>query len=206
MKNKKEQIIRTLQLGGVVLMPTDTVYGLAALPANKDAVAKIYRLKKRPENLFLPVMVADPDDPEVHLGAELNPRARKLFRSALVPGALTFVLGFREKSPQPEWLQGRREVAVRIPDHPLLLSVLRATGPLLVTSANRHGARHTPNRTEDILRELNGGLPDLIVEDDGAGSREIPSTIINCRCNPPVIERDGVISSAIIRKILNEDE
>ncbi|MDR0395312.1 MAG: threonylcarbamoyl-AMP synthase [Tannerella sp.] len=202
MTNKKEQIIRILQEGGVVLIATDTVYGLAALPTDKDAVAKIYRLKERPENMFLPIMVAEMSDLE-HLGLDINACAEKLFRSAFVPGAITFVLGFKDESLKPGWLQGRDEVAVRIPDNALLLSVLKETGPLLVTSANRHGVSHTPNHVEEILKELNGS-PDRIVE-DGMG-KEIPSTIINCRFDPPVIERAGVISSDMIHKIFNEDE
>jgi L-threonylcarbamoyladenylate synthase len=201
MANKKEQIIRILQESGVVLMATDTVYGLAALPTDKEAVAKIYRLKERPENMFLPIMVAGMNDLE-RLGLDINDHAEKLFRSALVPGAVTFVLGFKDESLKPEWLRGRDEIAARIPDNALLLSVLKETGPLLVTSANRHGRPHTPGDVDDILKELSGS-PDLIIE-DGKG-KEIPSTIINCRYNPPVIERTGIISLDVINKILNDE-
>ncbi|MDR0742997.1 MAG: threonylcarbamoyl-AMP synthase [Tannerella sp.] len=201
MISKKEQIIRILQESGVVLMATDTVYGLAALPTDKEAVSKIYRLKERPENMFLPVMVAEMNNLE-NLGLDINGPAEKLFRSALVPGAVTFVLGFKDESLKPEWLQGRDEIAARIPDNALLLSVLKETGPLLVTSANRHGRSHTPGNMEEILKELNGS-PDLIIE-DGKG-KEIPSTIINCRYDPPLIERTGIISLDMIRKILNDE-
>lgn len=194
----KTQIIQTLQSGGVILIATDTVYGLAALPTCKKAVAKIYELKQRPLEMFLPVMAAGRDDLE-RSGLDINDNARKLFESELVPGAVTFVLGFKDESLKPEWLKDRDEIAVRIPDNALLLAVLRETGLLLVTSANRHGRLHTPNRIKDILTDLNG-TPDLIVE-DGAG-REIPSTIINCRQNPPSIERPGPIPETAIRKIL----
>lgn len=194
------QIIQTLQTGGTVLIATDTVYGLAALPAREKAVAKIYELKERPREMFLPVMVAGMEDLE-KLGLDVNENARKLFASYLVPGAITFVLGFKGESLKPDWLKNRDEIACRIPDNALLLSVLRDTGPLLVTSANRHG-RKTPDRVNDIVAELNG-TPDLIVE-DGEG-KEVPSTIVNCRCNPPVIERSGLISETVIRKILGNE-
>jgi L-threonylcarbamoyladenylate synthase len=202
MTRKKDQIIRILQASGVVLIATDTVYGLAALPADRKAVAKIYRLKERPVHLHLPVMVASASDLE-RLGADLNVHVRKLLRSRFVPGAITFVLGFKDETLKPAWLQGRDEIAVRIPDNALLLSVLQETGPLLVTSANRHGQARTPDRVADILKELNGA-PDWIVE-DGKG-REIPSTILNCRHDPPVRERAGIVSLDAIDKILHEDE
>ncbi|HCC52328.1 MAG TPA: threonylcarbamoyl-AMP synthase [Porphyromonadaceae bacterium] len=199
--DKVNQIVQVIYEGGVVLIATDTVYGLAALPTSEEAVSKIYRLKERPENMFLPIMVAEMNDLE-KLGLDINDNAKKIFQSELVPGAITFVLGFKDESLKPQWLQGREEIATRIPNNGLLLSVLRETGPLLVTSANRHGISHTPNNVKDILKELNGS-PDLIIE-EGEG-KEMPSTIINCRYNPPVIERLGLISLDVINKILDDE-
>jgi L-threonylcarbamoyladenylate synthase len=196
-----KQIVAILQQGGTVLIATDTVYGLAALPTDEKAVAKIYELKERPRTMFLPIMVANLSDLEV-LGLDVNDNARKLFESDLVPGAITFVLGFKNEALKPDWIGTREEIAVRIPNYPLLLAVLKETGPLLVTSANRHGQPHTPNRIKDILSELNG-TPDLIIE-DGEG-KEVPSTIINCRFDPPVIERNGTIPLDAINKILNNE-
>ncbi|MDR1631637.1 MAG: threonylcarbamoyl-AMP synthase [Dysgonamonadaceae bacterium] len=199
--NQVNQIVQLLYNGGAVLIATDTVYGLAALPTNEKAVAKIYELKQRPREMFLPIMVAGTEDLE-KLGLDVNENARKLFASDLVPGAITFVLGFKDESLKPDWLKNRDEIATRIPNNVLLLSVLRETGPLLVTSANRHGRAQTPNRVKDILAELNG-TPDLIVE-DGEG-KEVPSTIVNCRHNPPVIERYGLISETTIHQILGNE-
>lgn len=196
--NKTDQILRVLNNGGVVLIATDTVYGLAALPASEKAVEKIYSLKCRPRDMFLPVMVASMHDLEL-LGSDINPDARKLFESDLVPGAITFVLGFKDDSLKPYWLATREEIATRIPDNSLLLSVLKETGPLLVTSANKHGQPATPSKVKNILAELNGS-PDLIIE-DGEG-KEAPSTIINCRFYPPVIERYGIIPENVIHHIL----
>jgi L-threonylcarbamoyladenylate synthase len=198
---QKTQIIQTLQTGGVVLIATDTVYGLAALPTDEKAVAKIYELKQRPREMFLPIMVAGMEDLEKS-GLDINENARKLFASDLVPGAITFVLGFKDESLKPDWLKTRDEIATRIPDNALLLSVLRETGPLLVTSANKHGHTQTPHNVKDILSELNG-IPDLIVE-DGEG-KEVPSTIINCRFNPPKIERNGLIPISVINNILENE-
>ena len=198
MLDKTNEIVKTLNEGGVALIATDTVYGLAASPVNDKAVEKIYALKCRPRDMFLPVMVAELQDLEL-LGLDINTNARKLFKSDLVPGAITFVLGFKEDAVKPSWLATRDEIATRIPDNALLLSVLRKTGPLLVTSANRHGKPVTQARVKDILEELEGS-PDLVIE-DGEG-KEVPSTIINCRRNPPVIERNGIIPIYIINNIL----
>ena len=198
--SKTNEIVQTLRNGGVVLIATDTVYGLAALPTDEKAVEKIYSLKARPRNMNLPIMVANMHDLEL-LGLDINPIARKLFESDLVPGAITFVLGFKDDSLKPYWLKTREEIATRIPDNELLLSVLKETGPLLVTSANKHGFSVTQAHVKDILDELDG-MPDLIIE-DGIG-KEVPSTIINCRFNPPVIERNGIIPVSVINNILNQ--
>jgi L-threonylcarbamoyladenylate synthase len=198
MLEKTNETVRTLREGGVVLIATDTVYGLAALPTNEQAVDKIYALKSRPRNMFLPIMVADMQDLEA-LGLDINTYVRKLCASDLVPGAVTFVLGFKDGAVKPHWLAGRDEIAVRIPDNALLLSVLKASGPLLVTSANRHGQPVTQACVKDILDELEGS-PDLVIE-DGLG-KEVPSTIINCRFDPPVIERNGIIPVDIINNLL----
>ena len=199
MIDKTNEIVHSLRNGGVALIATDTVYGLAALPTDEKAVEKIYALKNRPRDMFLPIMVADMHDLEL-LGLNINISARKLFKSDFVPGAITFVLGFKDESLKPYWLTTREEIAVRIPANALLLSVLKETGPLLVTSANRHGQPVTQAKVTDILAELNG-VPDLIVE-DGDG-KEVPSTIINFRFVPPVIERYGTIPANIIENILS---
>jgi len=201
MLEKTNETVRVLQNGGVVLIATDTVYGLAALPNDEKAVEKIYSLKSRPMNMFLPIMAANMSDLEA-IGLDINGRAKKLFESDLVPGAVTFVLGFKDDSLKPSWLKSRDEIATRIPDNALLLAVLEKTGPLLVTSANKHGKPVTQAKVKDILEELNG-TPDLVIE-DGEG-KEVPSTIINCRHNPPVIERNGIIPEDVIKNILNNE-
>jgi L-threonylcarbamoyladenylate synthase len=193
-----QPIVSVLSNGGVVLLPTDTVYGLAALPTCAAAVEKIYAIKARPSELFLPIMVSGVAamDP---LGVELPQAARRLLVSDLVPGAITFILGFSPVVQRPAWLNDREEIAVRIPSHELLLSILEETGPLLVTSANHHGSPVTLLRISDILPEL-AVLPELIIDDGEC--HDIPSTIINCRHDPPVLERSGVISSERIHQIL----
>ncbi|MDR2414721.1 MAG: threonylcarbamoyl-AMP synthase [Odoribacteraceae bacterium] len=191
-----DKTVAVLRAGGVVLLPTDTVYGLAVRPGDEAAIDRLFALKARPREVYLPVMVADAGELE-GLGLEMNAGARRLASSRFVPGALTLVLGFRAGAARAPWLEGREEVAVRLPDDAFLLAVLREVGPLLVTSANRHG-KSTPGEVREILQELSG-VPDLVVE-RGRG-REIPSTVVNCRQEPPAIERQGVVSATDIEKI-----
>ncbi len=181
------QIVDCLLAGGVVLLPTDTVYGLAVNPGFPQSVDRLYSLKNRPNSRKLPVMVSSAQDlPAMQI--DVNDYAQRLLRSPYMPGPLSLVLGF-EGRPQLPWLLGRDELAIRIPNDQRLLDVLGKTGPLFVTSANRHG-QDTPENLPAVLEQLNGE-PDMII--DGGIGKTIPSTIVNCRLNPPTIERLGMI-------------
>ncbi len=177
-------------------MPTDTVYGLAARPEDREAVQLIYRAKGRPDGMHLPVLAASLDQVRA-LGVELTEAAATLARRWW-PGPLTLAFGFADGAPRPEWLAGRDEVAVRIPDHDFLRGLLRRTGVLLVTSANPHGAP-TPRAAADVAASL-GDDVDLIV--DGGRLTEVPSTLVNVRPARPTVEREGVIAVAEIERAL----
>lgn len=192
-----EEIVECLQTGGVVLLPTDTVYGLAVSPNFDDSINRLFALKRRPRNVNLPIMVASDSELEP-LGFEVSDSARRLLRSPLVPGSLTLAMGF-SSDYRPAWLAGRDEAAVRIPNDERLLSVLRMAGPLLVTSANAHSAE-TPDNVADILAQLDGA-PDLWI--DGGTLRTTASTLVNCRVDPPVIERIGVVPESEVLKYLS---
>jgi L-threonylcarbamoyladenylate synthase len=190
------RITECLRAGGVALLPTDTVYGLAAHPEHPEAVTRLFALKGRPRSVNLPVMVASPED-VTRLGAVVNGDASALMDSRYFPGPLTLAFGL---SPElaPAWLRGRDEVAVRMPDDARLLAVLRATGPLLVTSANQHqGEVH--EKVPDILATLNGE-PDVVIDDGPRAT--VPSTLVNCNCEPPRVERVGAVSAEEIEGIL----
>ena len=191
------EIVECLGNGGVVLIPTDTVYGLAVSPEFDESIDRLFALKRRPRNVNLPIMVASDAELEA-LGFEVSESARRLLRSPLIPGSLTLALGF-SSDYRPAWLAGRDEAAVRIPNDERLLSVLRKTGPLLVTSANAHSAE-TPDNVADILAQLDGA-PDLSI--DGGTLRTTASTLVNCRIDPPAIERIGVVPEAEVLKYLS---
>jgi L-threonylcarbamoyladenylate synthase len=194
---KTDFIVECLANGGVVLLPTDTVYGLAVSPSFDRSIDRLFALKRRPRNVNLPIMVASESELEP-LGFAISDSARRLLRSPLIPGSLTLAMGFSSEY-RPAWLAGREEAAVRIPNDERLLSVLRQTGPLLVTSANAHSAE-TPDNVADILAQLDGA-PDLSV--DGGTLRTTASTLVNCRVDPPRIERAGVVPESEVLKYLS---
>jgi len=192
--NRIAEIVECLVKGGVVLLPTDTVYGLAVSPNFEASIDRLFALKRRPRNVNLPIMVSSEAE-LAPLGFEISEAAARLLRSPLIPGSLTLAMGFRSDY-RPPWLEGRDEAAVRIPNDDRLLAVLRQTGPLLVTSANAHSAE-TPDNVEEILAQLDGA-PDLWI--DGGTLRTTASTLVNCRVDPPVIERLGVVPEAEVLK------
>jgi L-threonylcarbamoyladenylate synthase len=109
-------------------------------------------------------------------------------------------LGFQAGLDRPDWLAGREEVAVRIPDHAFLRTLLQQTGVLVVTSANPHGAP-TPLTAQDVAAGL-GPSVGLVV--DGGALRDVPSTLVNVREAEPVVEREGAISRAEVAAALAE--
>jgi L-threonylcarbamoyladenylate synthase len=193
-QNTVSDVVACLQKNGVVLLPTDTVLGLAILPNSSEAVEKIYNLKARTRDKELPILASNSDQIE-GLGLIASPNVEKLLNSPLVPGALTIVANLNPKIC-PDWLQGRKEIAFRIPNFGLLLDVLEQTGPLLVTSANLAGS-HTPKTTSEVLKQLNG-VPDLVVT--GKMLTDTPSTLVNCTKTLSVVERVGAIPITEILK------
>jgi L-threonylcarbamoyladenylate synthase len=191
-----ERVVQTLRGGGIVLLPTDTVYGLAVHPVHgADALARLFAMKRRPLSRNLPIMVASAEQAE-QLGATVTGPARRLL-AAFSPGPLTLALGL-DPATAPDWLDGRDEIAIRIPDDPLLLEVLGTAGPLLVTSANLH-AQETPEAFGDVLAALDGE-PDLAL--DGGVRATVPSTLVNCNLPAPAVERVGAVPAEQIAKVL----
>lgn len=200
MKLNKEYktVLNYLRNGSVALLPTDTIYGLGCLAVHQHAAAKIFELKARPSTHNLPIMVHS-TEAIAALNLDINSFAQRLLDSAYIPGDLTMILGFRSEKREP-WLEGREEVAVRIPNDENLLGLLEESGPVLMTSANRHG-EETAENVRDVLRQLKG-IPDVFV--DGGLRTKSASTIVNCRENPPVIIRAGRIGEEELDKILHQ--
>jgi L-threonylcarbamoyladenylate synthase len=184
-----------LLAGGVVLLPTDTVYGLAVHPEHDDAISRLFAMKGRPRSVNLPVMISSRDD-ITRLGGVVSRAADLLLESKYVPGPLTLAVGVSPADLAP-WLRGRDEFAVRMPDDERLLAILNQTGPLLVTSANLHAAQ-----VQESVPAILGTLvsePDLVIDDGNRAT--VPSTLVNCRLVPPVVERVGAVPAEEIEAI-----
>jgi len=194
-----DDVVKCLNDGGCVIVPTDTVYGLAVKPGNKASMEHLYKLKGRPESMNLPIMVAHKEDVE-RLGVQTNDTAHKLLSSDFMPGALTLILGLDDLK-KPDWLKERNEIALRIPDDEDLQTVLEKTGPLFVTSANRHGAGN-PETLEEIKDQLDGS-PDMII--DGGLLKTVASTIVNCNLPTPEILRSGLIAKESLAPFLRSE-
>jgi L-threonylcarbamoyladenylate synthase len=188
-----DDALAAIRGGGVVAIPTDTVYGLACDPANATAIDRIYAIKQRPADLELTVLAATIADIEADV--ELNQAARTLAGECW-PGALSIVCRLRSH----RWRIPRTgdTLSVRIPDHPVALELLRRTGPLATTSANRHG--EAPAATaEGVAAALDGEI-DAIV--DGGRCGGLASTIIDCTTTIPRVLREGPIPAAVLRSLL----
>ncbi len=179
-----ERALAILSAGGLVAFPTDTVYGLGAVAFDDSAVRSIYGVKDRPVEKALPVLLADAADFDL-VGSAIPEMARRL-SERFWPGPLTLVV------PKIEGLansvSAAETVGVRVPDQALARALLRAAGPMAVTSANISG-QHSATSAEEVLRELDGRIP--LVLDGGMTSGGIPSTVVDCTKNMPVILRAG---------------
>lgn len=173
--------------GGVVIMPTDTVYGLVACASDRDAVEVIYQIKQRPREMRLPLLVADASD-LARLAVAPSDTARVLAQ-AFWPGALTIVVRAARSIPV-SLADERGSVALRCPDHAVMREVIRRVGePLVATSVNFTGmpeAASLDDMPEEILESV-----DLVV--DGGDLPGVASTIVDCIEVPPRILRQGAV-------------
>jgi len=188
-----DEAILAIERGGVVAIPTDTVYGLACNPANTAAVSRIYAIKRRPDGLELTLLAASLADIEDDV--ELNPAARTL-AGAYWPGALSIVSTLRTH----RWAIPRdgTTLSVRIPNHPVALELLRRTGPLATTSANRHG-EPAADTAAGVAAALGAEIDTVL---DGGRSAGLASTIIDCTTTTPRVLRDGPISATALLSLL----
>ncbi len=169
--------------GGVILLPTETFYGLGCDPGSEGAVARVYALKDRPAGIPLPVLCADWD--QVNALVEV-PEGYRVQLSRSWPGPLTAVLSARRHLPAGG---GLGTLAVRVPGHPLLRALLYRVGPLTGTSANRHGAPPSV-RADDAAGAL-AGAPDLVL-DGGPTPGGSASTLVDLSGPEPLILRPGM--------------
>jgi L-threonylcarbamoyladenylate synthase len=168
----------------LVAFPTDTVYGLGTLAFDGATALKLYVAKERPPEKAIPILISDISDLD-QIAINVPPLAYRLMET-FWPGALTIVV---PKQPHiPVEVSTTNTVAVRMPDLDLARELMRLTGPLAVTSANRSSG---PNpRTAQEVHDQLGGRIDAIL-DGGTTSGGVPSTVIDCTQPTPAILREG---------------
>ena len=178
-----------LRDGGLVAIPTETVYGLAVRVDDADAVARLFAAKGRPSDNPLIVHVATADAVTA-VAAEVTPLARRLL-ARFAPGPLTVVLPARDDLPRAV-TGGLDTVAVRIPAHPVARAVLAACGlPLAAPSANRSG-RPSPTTAAHVRADLDGRIDAVL---DGGPTRiGLESTVVDARGDVPVVLREGAVT------------
>lgn len=181
-----DRIAEVMVGGGVVVLPTDTVYGLAAMPDDSAALARIFELKGRTADVPIAVLCATPTQALASAGAVRASAA--VLASEHWPGPLTLVL---PRHPDLEWDLGepRTTIGVRCPDHDLVRQLTERVGPIAATSANRHG-EPTPTTAAAAAASLTGAV-DLVV--DGGEIAGSASTVVDATGEQPVVLRQGPI-------------
>jgi L-threonylcarbamoyladenylate synthase len=186
--------------GDLVVLPTDTVYGLAADAFSPAAVHRLVTAKGRGRDMPPPVLIGSPATLEA-LAAEVPPWLRAM-TSELWPGPLTIIC---REQPSLDWDLGdtRQTVAVRVPDDDIALSVLKATGPLAVSSANRTG--EPPATSADDAERMLGDAVAVYL-DGGASPGGVASTILDVTSGTPRVLRPGPIGLDVLHRFNNTIE
>jgi len=170
-----------LHSGGILIYPTDTVYGIGCSAESSEAVEKIFHLKQRPAGQPFSVFFSDPSAVEKHF--ILNPSMQTLLRTCL-PGALTLILDMKEESPwvetwSPRLFSHPQRAGIRIPDHPFCLGLKDAFPGAVVTSSVNISGRETVKRVSDML-DLFAEAVDLYIVDEALenASDYVSSTVL----------------------------
>ncbi len=195
-KEQYRRAIDVLRVGGIVALPTDTVFGLCAVASDTAAVERVYEVKRRDPAQPMPVFVGSVEQAE--LVAELNDDARKL-AAKFWPGALTMVVP-KKASFETRAVAAGATVGLRVPDDPFLREAASQLGPLTGTSANIAGREECHSAAE--VREQLGDAVDLIVDAPVAPVGR-PSTIVECvEAGHMRVLREGAIANPEIEAAL----
>jgi L-threonylcarbamoyladenylate synthase len=193
--------IEVLQAGGLVGLPTDTVYGIGCALGAPRGIERLFDAKHRPPDKAIMLLLADA---EQAADVGVFPAAARLLAAAGWPGGLTLVLPQKPGVALPSILTaGTTTIGVRVPDHDAPRALAAAVGPFPVTSANLSG-QPTALTAEAIVADLGEAL-DLVL-DGGPARGGTPSTVVDCSSDLPRILREGAIPAAALAAVLDEAE
>jgi tRNA threonylcarbamoyl adenosine modification protein (Sua5/YciO/YrdC/YwlC family) len=184
--------------GDLVVLPTDTVYGLGTDAFSPDAVARILETKGRGRDMPVPVLVGSPRTLD-GIATRLTESARSLVE-AFWPGGLTLVCAVQ---PTLQWDLGetRGTVAVRMPLHPVAIELLTATGPMAVSSANRSG-RAPASTVDEAIEQLGDEVS--VYLDGGPSGEPLASSIVDVTGDVPRLLRAGAVSEKVLREVCGD--
>ena len=192
-----DKIEKTLEAGGAVVLPTETVYGLFAQALNEEAVERVYELKQRPRDKALNLNVASLE--EIYAFSKNQPSYLEQLYQTFLPGPLTIILQANDRVPA--WINSDMEtVGFRIPNHPVTLDLIRKYGPLIGPSANLSGKASGTSFQQimmDFQEQVSG------VEDDAALTGQ-DSTILDLSGEKARILRQGAITREDILAQVND--
>jgi L-threonylcarbamoyladenylate synthase len=190
-----DDAVALLRAGEVVAFPTDTVYGLGAMPGDEAAVRGLFIAKRRPPEKAIPILIADVDD-LLKVAANVSPAGRRLVERHW-PGPLTIV--FRRAPSFREAASSDNEtVAVRIPDYePARELIRRAGGALAVTSANVSG-RPAVRTAAEVQRQLGRRIRAIV--DGGPTPGGTESSVVDCSRDRPRLLREAALSRAVLER------
>ncbi len=194
-----DRAVEILKDGGIVAYPTDTVYGLGGDVFSRKAAEKIYKVKQRPRDLPLPVLLADRE--QLSAVVDSVPEIAKFLMRRFWPGGLTLVMSKRASLPDII-TAGSDKVAVRIPNHVVPLALIHGLGaPIIGTSANISD-KPSPVTAEEVEQQL-GSQADLII-DMGRCPGGIESTMVDVTGETPTVLRHGMIPEGEIKRACQE--
>jgi len=192
-----ERAVAALRSGGLIALPTETVYGLGADASNDEAVRRVFEVKGRPSDHPLIVHLADAAQLE-QWAASVSPTAQ-LLADAFWPGPLTLLVE-RSSSVSPVVTGGRPTVGLRVPDHPVALELLRTFGSgVAAPSANRFG-RVSPTTAAHVIADLGDDVD--VVLDGGPCRVGVESTIVDLTGELPLVLRAGGVSVDRLEEVL----
>ena len=189
-----DRVISILNRGGLIALPTDTVYGLAVDPWNGEAASKLFKVKSRSELKSIPVLLRG--EAAINEVAVEVPERVRTIAEKFWPGPLTIVV--RRKSELPSEISATDTIGVRAPDHKFANTLLRMYGPIAATSANLSG-QPAASSAEQVVSSLSGMI-DLIV-DGGESAGGVSSTVVDFTANAPELLREGPISLESVLRV-----